>query len=371
MNNALDVSSKRFFTDVDALQDLGISVQDIKKLKDGGFSTIKSVLNASRKQLTNLKGISEIKVEKIKDSAAKLSGPLFKTGGPLSLQEITGFFGFLEILCFLGSDVLVDRENLVVLSTGSKALDALLGGGIQSQSITEVYGEFRCGKTQLCHTLCVTTQLPTDMGGGAGKVAYIDTEGTFRPERIRAIAERFGMEPEAVLDNIIVGRAANSEHQMELIIHLAAKFAEDGDFKLLVCFRILIALEGSYKKLITKKIVDSILALFRVDFSGRGELSERQQKLNQMLARLTRISEEFNICVFLTNQVQADPGAASMFAGADKKPVGGHVLAHASSTRIALRKGRGDERVAKLCDSPDMPEGEASYKITLGGIDDC
>lgn len=107
-------------------------------------------------------------------------------------------------------------------------------------------------------------------------MAYIDTEGTFRPERIRAIAERFGMDPDASLDNIIVGRAANSEHQMELIVHLAAKFAEDGDFRLL--------------------IVDSILALFRVDYSGRGELSERQQKLNQMLARLTRISEEFNLC---------------------------------------------------------------------------
>jgi len=266
----------RFYTDVDALQELGISAQDIKKLKDGGFATVKAVLTASRKQLTSLKGISEIKVEKIKDSASKLSGPSFKTG----------------------SDVLVDRERIVTLSTGSKAVDAMLGGGIQSQSITEVYGEFRCGKTQLCHTLCVTAQLPQEMGGGGGKAAYIDTEGTFRPERIRTIADRFGMDPEAVLDNIIVGRAANSEHQMELIVHLAAKFAEDGTFRLL--------------------IVDSIMALFRVDFSGRGELSERQQKLNQMLARLTRISEEFNLCIFLTNQVQADPGAASMFAGADK-----------------------------------------------------
>ncbi|POW06843.1 hypothetical protein PSTT_08703 [Puccinia striiformis] len=291
----------RFYTDVDALQELGISAQDIKKLKDGGFATIKAVLTASRKQLTNLKGISEIKVEKIKDSASKLSGPSFKTG----------------------SDVLIDREKIVTLSTGSKAVDAMLGGGIQSQSITEVYGEFRCGKTQICHTLCVTAQLPTEMGGGGGKAAYIDTEGTFRPERIRTIADRFGMDPEAVLDNIIVGRAAN---KMELIVHLAAKFAEDGTFRLL---------------------------------------------LNQMLARLTRISEEFNLCIFLTNQVQADPGAASMFAGADKKPVGGHVLAHAASTRISLRKGRGDERVAKLCDSPDMPEGEASYKIATGGIEDC
>ena len=194
----------------------------------------------------------------------------------------------------------------------------------------------------------------------AEKVAFIDTENTFRPDRIRSIAERFNglsvpifvclsidaplsVDANAALDNILVGRAHNSEHQMDLITALAAKFAEDGSFRLL--------------------IVDSILALFRVDYSGRGELSERQQKLNQMLSRLTRISEEYNVAVFvlvfwlmrrrltrrlnrfLTNQVQSDPGASSMFAGAaDKKPVGGHVMAHASATRLYLRKGRGDKR---------------------------
>lgn len=242
------------------------------------------------------------------------------------------------------------RQRVVSISTGSTSFDAMLGGGVQTMALTEVFGEFRCGKTQLSHTLCVTTQLPKDSGGAEGKVAFIDTEGTFRPDRIVRISERFGMDPEVALGNIAYARALNSEHQMELIEQIAGNLAQ-GDFRLV--------------------IVDSIMAQFRVDYCGRGELSERQQKLNQMLGKLVRLAEEFNVAVFLTNQVQSDPGAASLFAGADgKKPIGGHVLAHASATRILLRKGRGDERVAKIQDSPDMPEGECTYTITKGGIAD-
>lgn len=229
-------------------------------------------------------------------------------------------------------------------------MDDVLGGGILSMSITEVFGEFRCGKTQLCHTLCVTAQLPKDMGGAEGKVAYIDTEGTFRPDRIKAIAERFGVDPDAVLENISYARALNSEHQMELAERLGEHLA-DGSYSLLV--------------------VDSIMACFRVDYSGRGELNERQQKLNQHLSTLIRLAEDYNVAVFLTNQVQSDPGASALFASADgRKPVGGHVLAHASATRLLLRKGRGEERVAKLQDSPDMPEKECVYIIGEGGIKD-
>ncbi|KAK6869049.1 Meiotic recombination protein DLH1 [Candida tropicalis] len=242
------------------------------------------------------------------------------------------------------------RNNVFHITTGSKQFDEVLGGGIQSMSITEVFGEFRCGKTQLCHTLCVAAQLPRDMGGAEGRVAYIDTEGTFRPDRIRSIAERYGVDPDTCLENISYARALNSEHQIELVEQLGHEFAE-GTFRLL--------------------IVDSIMACFRVDFSGRGELNERQQKLNQHLSNLTRVAEDYNIAVFLTNQVQSDPGASSLFAAADgRKPVGGHVLAHASATRILLRKGRGEERVAKLQDSPNMPEKECVYVIGNGGIRD-
>jgi len=219
-----------------------------------------------------------------------------------------------------------------------------------TMSITEVFGEFRCGKTQLSHTLCVTTQLPKEMGGGEGKVAYIDTEGTFRPERIKQIAERYELDPDACLENVTYARALNSEHQMELVEALGEELSS-GDYRLI--------------------IVDSIMANFRVDYCGRGELNERQQKLNQHLFKLNRLAEEFNIAIFLTNQVQSDPGASALFASADgRKPVGGHVLAHASATRILLRKGRGEERVAKLQDSPDMPEKECVYIISENGITD-
>ncbi|KAF8632970.1 hypothetical protein AX15_001567 [Amanita polypyramis BW_CC] len=247
-----------------------------------------------------------------------------------------------------GFEVQDRRRKVLVISTGSKSVDSMLGGGIMSQSLTEVYGEFRTGKTQLAHTMSVVAQLPTELGGASGKVAYIDTEGTFRPDRIRSIAERFGVDGNMALDNILYARAFNSEHQMELINECSIRFAEDRDFRLL--------------------IVDSIMALFRVDYSGRGELSERQQKLAQMLSKLTKLSEEYNIVVLLTNQVQSDPGATMTFvAGGALKPIGGHILSHASATRIFLRKGRAEERVAKLVDSPDRPESEASYKLNEGG----
>ena len=169
-------------------------------------------------------------------------------------------------------------------------------------SITEVFGEFRTGKTQMSTTLCVTCQLP-DVNGVPGKAAYIDTEGTFRPERLRDIAQRFGLDPDEVLDNVVYARAFNSEHQMDLITLIAAKMSEE---------------PGRYRLL----VVDSIINHFRTDFSGRGELGERQQRLNQMLAKLTRISEEFNVAVFITNQMMANPGATMTFVADPKKPVG-------------------------------------------------
>nr|XP_044621798.1 meiotic recombination protein DMC1/LIM15 homolog [Equus asinus] len=193
---------------------------------------------------------------------------------------------------------------------------------------------------------------------GVKDIIFIDTENTFRPDRLRDIADRFNVDHDAVLDNVLYARAyilvrtPCSEHQMELLDYVAAKFHEEaGIFKLL--------------------IIDSIMALFRVDFSGRGELAERQQKLAQMLSRLQKISEEYNVAVFVTNQMTADPGATMTFQADPKKPIGGHILAHASTTRISLRKGRGELRIAKIYDSPEMPENEATFAITAGGIGDA
>ncbi|KAL1296340.1 hypothetical protein AAHE18_19G275700 [Arachis hypogaea] len=322
-----DEDDDDLFEAIDKLISQGINAGDVKKLQDAGIYTCNGLMMHTKKNLTGIKGLSEAKVDKICEAAEKLVN-----------------FGYIT-----GSDVLLKRKSVIRITTGSQALDELLGGGIETSSITEAFGEFRSGKTQLAHTLCVSTQLPTSMRGGNGKVAYIDTEGTFRPDRIVPIAERFGMDPAAVLDNIIYARAYTYEHQYNLLLGLAAKMSEEP-------FRLL--------------IVDSVIALFRVDFSGRGELAERQQRLAQMLSRLVKIAEEFNVAVYMTNQVIADPGGG-VFVTDPKKPAGGHVLAHAATIRLMFRKGKGEQRVCKVFDAPNLPEAEAVFQITPGGIADA
>ncbi|OAF66596.1 hypothetical protein A3Q56_05681, partial [Intoshia linei] len=249
----------------------------------------------------------------------------------------------------LATEIHRRRADIIQITTGSKDFDKLLNGGIETGSITEVFGEFRTGKTQLCHTLSVTCQLPVDNGGGEGKCLYIDTEGTFRPERVLAIAERLDLNGSDVLDNIAVARAHNTDHQSSLLVTAAAMMSET-----------------RYALL----IVDSVTALYRTDYSGRGELSARQMHLAKFLRALTRLSDEFGIAVLISNQVVAQVDGASMFVSDPKKPVGGHIIAHSSTTRLYLRKGRGDTRIVKIYDSPCLPESEATFAITNGGIDD-
>jgi len=229
-------------------------------------------------------------------------------------------------------------------------LDTLLGSGIETGSITEMFGEFRTGKTQLCHMLCVTCQLPTENGGGEGKALYIDTEGTFRPERLRAVAERFGLDPDDVMENVAVARAYNSDHQSKLLLHAAAMMAEQR-YALLV--------------------VDSATALYRTDYSGRGELAARQMHLARFLRTLQRLADEFGIAVVITNQVVAQVDGGALFAADPKKPIGGHIIAHASTTRLYFRKGKGETRICKVYDSPCLPEAEAMFGIYADGIRDA
>uniref|UniRef100_A0A4W6BPV1 Meiotic recombination protein n=1 Tax=Lates calcarifer TaxID=8187 RepID=A0A4W6BPV1_LATCA len=315
-----------FFQDIDLLQKHGINMADIKKLKSVGICTVKGIQMTTRKALCNIKGLSEAKVEKIKEAAGKMLNVGFQTAFEYSAK----------------------RKQVFHITTGSQEFDKLLGGGIESMAITEAFGEFRTGKTQLSHTLCVTAQLPGEDGYSGGKVIFIDTENTFRPDRLRDIADRFNVDHDAVLDNVLYARAYTSDSFLAFSLSVSFLSAPP------CC-----------------QIIDSIMALFRVDFSGRGELAERQQKLAQMLSRLQKISEEYNVAVFVTNQMTADPGAGMTFQADPKKPIGGHILAHASTTRISLRKGRGEMRIAKIFDSPDMPENEATFAISAGGVTDA
>ena len=312
---------------LDILQEHGIAANDIQKLNQAGFHTVESVAHATARKLQEVKGISEAKVAKLKE--------IVKTMVPMDFKT--------------AADALEDRKSMVTLTTGSTELDKLLEGGIETGSITEVFGEFRTGKTQLAHTLCVTCQMAVTEGGAEGKAIYIDTEGSFRPNRLQAIAERYGLDPAVALENVAYARAHNSEHQMELLTMAAAIMSQDR-YALLV--------------------VDSATALYRTDYQGRGELSERQMQMAQFLRQLTRLAEEFGVAVFITNQVVANPDGMS-FAKDSTKPIGGNIIAHASTTRLRLRKGRGENRICTVFDSPTLPEADAQFAVGAAGICDA
>eukprot|EP01084_Bolivina_argentea_P276772 472339_1 len=326
VEGATEVEAPPAFHHISVLENHGVNRNDIAKLTDAGYCTVEAIAHATERKLTEVKGISEQKAKTLKEVAYKFV--------PLGFTTATHY--------------LETRKDLITLTTGSKELDKLLEGGVETGSLTEVFGEFRTGKTQLCHTLCVTCQLPLEGGGGEGKAMYIDTEGTFRPQKLSAIAERFGLHGADVLENVAYARAHNSEHQMELLKMAAAMMSED-----------------RYALL----IVDSATNLFRTDYSGRGELSERQMQLAQFLRQLTRLSEEFGVAVVLTNQVVANPDGMS-FAKDATKPIGGNIIAHASTTRLRMRKGRGNNRICSIYDSPTLPESECQFGIGPVGVVD-
>jgi DNA repair protein RadA len=238
------------------------------------------------------------------------------------------------------------RQTMLKCSTGSKNLDKLLGGGIETQAVTEFIGEFGAGKTQICLKLSVMVQLPSEKGGLNGNVVYIDTEGTFIPERVFEMANALGLDPHKTLGNVFLARAYNSSHQCLLIEHLS-KFCPENNVKLVV--------------------VDSMIGHFRGEYIGRETLSERQQALNNQLHKLLRLTEAFNLPVVVTNQVQANP---AQFFGDPNKPTGGNIMAHACTHRVYLRKGGKGTRIATIIDSPSLPESKVRFKITEKGIED-
>jgi DNA repair protein RadA len=313
------------------LEDLpGVGPETARKLRENGYPTIEAVAVASPAELSVAAEIGESTALKIIQAARRFSN----IGG------------------FESGDVILERRRSVAkIKTGSKELDQLLGGGVETQAITELFGEFGSGKTQICHQLAVNVQLPEDLGGLNGSAIIIDTENTFRPERIIQMAEAKGLDPNEVLKNIYVAQAYNSNHQMLLVDNakeLAEKLKKDG-------------------KPVRLLIVDSLTSHFRAEYVGRGTLADRQQKLNRHLHDLMRFGDLFNAAIVVTNQVQAKPDT---FYGDPTRPVGGHIVAHTATFRIYLRKSKGEMRVARLIDSPHLPEGEAIFKVTEGGIED-
>jgi DNA repair protein RadA len=322
---------------------------------------IKEAVSGSKKEpdLTDLPGIGPAVAAKL-ESAGVYDLMSLAVMSPATLSDTAGVGAAVARKAIQAARELLDlgfqdgmeyaqkRANVSYVTTGSKNLNELLGGkGIESRSITEAFGAYGSGKTQLGLTLAVNTQLPKEKGGANGKTVFIDTEGTFRPSRIKQISEKLGANPEKVLKNIFVARAFNSDHQMLLLEKVGEMIKNGEPIKLL--------------------IVDSLTAHFRAEFSGRGQLADRQQKLNRYMHEIMKLAETHNLAVYVTNQVMANP--AQLF-GDPTTAIGGNIVGHASTYRIYLRRGKKGSRVAKMVDSPNLPDNEAIFFVTDGGVVD-
>lgn len=302
----------------------GIGPTSAEKLRGAGYDSYEAIAVASPMELVAVAGLGE----------------------GTAIKAIKAARDSLDMGFESADKILLKRKTISRLSIGAESLDELLGGGIESQSITEVYGKFASGKSQWCFQLCVMAQLPKDKGGLGGAVLYIDTENSFRPERVAQISKHLGVDPDEIMKNIYVARAYNSNHQM-LLTEKSIDLIKEHNVKLL--------------------IVDSLTSQFRSEYTGRGQLSDRQQKLNQHMRLLQKVAELYNVVVFVTNQVMSRP---DILFGDPTDAIGGNVVKHASKTRIYLRKGTGSKRIAKLVDSPSLPDGEAIYNVTENGVVD-
>ncbi|MBW2981382.1 DNA repair and recombination protein RadA [Candidatus Woesearchaeota archaeon] len=306
------------------LSDLpGVGPATVDKLMTVGYSDLMSVAVATPGEIIEVTGMAE--------SAAKKLIAAARTSLDMGFES--------------GIDLLEKRKSIIKITTGSESFDKLLGGGFESGAITECFGEYGSGKTQLGHLLAVNI-IKQDSNA---VVVYVDTENTFRPERIIELSKGAGLDPENVLKNIKVARAFNSDHQM-----LLAEKIDD-----------LIKKQNLNVKLV---IIDSLTAHFRAEFIGRGTLAERQQKLNRHMRDLAKTASIHNLCVYVTNQVMSKP---DQFFGDPTQAIGGHIVAHASTFRIYLRKGKKGSRVAKLVDSPNLPEGECNFFVETSGLKDA
>jgi len=309
-----------------AIEELpGVGPATAEKLREAGFSDLMALAVASPQMVADAAEIGSNVAQKI----------------IIAAREAVDVGGFET-----GDIIFERRKSVAKLTTCSKALDELLGGGLETQAITECYGEFGSGKSQLAHQLAVNVTRSEDDGGLGGDTVWIDTEHTFRPERIRQMAEAFELDVDEVLKRIHIARAFNSHHQM-LLVEKAHELSKDFPVRLIV--------------------IDSLTAHFRAEFIGRGVLAERQQLLNKHIHELMRFGDLLNAVIYVTNQVHAKPDA---FFGDPTRPIGGHIVGHSATFRVYLRKSKGGKRIARLIDSPNLPEAEAVFSVSEEGIRD-
>jgi len=303
----------------------GVGPTIAEKLREGGYLDLVAIAVESPSKLSEVAEIGESTAAKIIASAKEAA----------------------DVGKFESGDIILERrKNIGKLTSSSKALNDLMGGGFETQAISEFFGEYGSGKTQLCFQLAVNVSMPKDKGGFEGHSIFIDTEHTFRPERIIQMSNALELDSDEVLKTIHVARAFNSHHQM-LLVEKAQEVAREYPIRLVV--------------------VDSLTAHFRAEYIGRGVLAERQQALNRHMHDLMRFGDLNNAVIAVTNQVSAKPDA---FFGDPTRPIGGHVVGHTATFRLYLRKSKGGKRIARLIDSPNLPEAEAVFTLSEDGISD-
>lgn len=323
------------------IEDLsGVGPATAERLRESGYITVESIATANHVDLAEAAEIGENTAKKIIASARELA-------------DIGGFK--------TGTEILQRRSEVLKLKTLIPEFDELMGGGFETQAITEVYGEFGSGKSQIVHQMAVNCQLPIEVGGLNGSCLYIDSENTFRPERIEQMVEGLELDDEQLpegyeipsveefLKNIHVARASSSDHQM-LLIDTARNLSNE--------------LKDSGKP-VRLVIIDSLTGLFRSEYAGRGTLAERQQKLNRHMHDLFKLVDDLNAVALVTNQVMSNP--AALFSD-PTKPIGGNIVGHTATFRLYIRKSKGGKRIAKLVDSPNLPDGEAPFMVENAGI---
>lgn len=313
--------------DLDSIDEIGPATKS--RLEESGFKSIKDLIVRGPADVAEATGMEIEKSNYLCNKAR------------IRLEEL----GIIDKSFVTATKLYEKRKQEERISTGSKNLDDLFVGGIETGSVTEIYGEYGTGKTQLCHTLSVLVQQSRSQGGLNGKAIYVDSENTFRPERIVSIANARNLNPYKSLENIIVAKAYNSAHQ-ELILEETGPVIDGNNVKLL--------------------IVDSAVAHYRAEFLGRATLSERQQKLNKFMHVLVRIAETYAVAVLATNQIQSSPDA---IFGDAYRPAGGHVVAHTSTYRVYLKRS-GKNRIARMVDSPYHPEREVLFTLSELGVAD-
>ncbi len=301
-------------TNLELLPGVGKGTAD--KLREGGILTIMGVATSTPGQMSDASGTTAAAARKLINAARDLCKLGFE----------------------LGTTIKKKQDGTKYIPSYCASIDKLLGGGLQLGTTMEAFGQFSSGKTNLSHLLAVSTikNFPK------GYVIWIDTENTFSAKRIEQFCKGLDMDVDTVLKRIKIGKAVSSDHQILLTESVEKEIVENKhDVKLI--------------------IIDSLMNHFRAEYLGRGTLANRQQTINGYLHKISVLVANYGIAVYMTNQIQSDPGA--MF-GDPNKAIGGNIVAHFATTRLYLRKAAKGMRKMVLVDSPDLPEGDALFTIT-------